>query len=125
MEEEKKEVKGIREGGSGVTGRALVEFGGKVGVSIATYDDGAVSVGFSELKSQHEVGEDIGENESYDTQVRLVFTNLKSLDMVRNVLDMVERILKDGVPADWIEEYKKKKEERTSIFIQDNIDDET
>ena len=102
MEEEKKEVKGIREGGSGVTGRALVEFGGKVGVSIATYDDGAVSVGFSELKSQHEVGEDIGD-----------------------VLDMVERILKDGVPEDWIEEYKKKKEERTSLFIQDNIDDET
>jgi hypothetical protein len=89
MKEENKRTSYIR-------GRAVVRFGGAIGIEVGHYESGEFVVAFKEAKEQKEVGDEIGIGETWDTQVILVFDNPKSVSMVRDALDCVESGLKYG-----------------------------
>lgn len=83
---------------SGITGRAVIDFGGKINILIG-YDD-VTKVGgikFEELTEQFEVGEKVKKGTpTYGTQVVMHFDNLESIGILRDALDALERAFKDG-----------------------------
>ena len=83
---------------SHITGAATIVFGGAIGIGIHyNNEENEVGIYFSELKEQLEAGSDIGDRETYDPQVVLVFDNMTSINVVRQAIDLAERTLKDGV----------------------------
>lgn len=76
----------------------LVKFGGSILINIGYNDKtGATGLLFSETKEEHKPGEKLTEGEeTYGGQVQFEFDNLKSLEILRNALDLCEYALKYG-----------------------------
>ena len=94
---------------SRITGRAQVVFGGGVCVSMGTVGDGeAFAIGLSEFKHPAaKAGELPPSDETFDTQVTLVFPDLATLNNFRSILDELETELKAKILA---EEERQKEE---------------
>ena len=83
---------------SGITGRALVNFGGKIHVWLGFNDEENIgSLVLAETKESHNVGDNLPKGVAeYEPQVILRFDNIESINIVRDGLDLLERALKDG-----------------------------
>ena len=82
---------------SGITGRAEVRFGGKVKFTGITVKGMPIhGIALSEWFNKGELGTQMSDEElAYDTQVTILFNDLKSVDIFRMVLDGVEAQFKE------------------------------
>ena len=79
-----------------IRGQAEVFFGGSIKILCGTNNEGKCLLAFSELNEQMKVGENMGDADSYDPQVFLVFDNLDSVTIVRDALECIEKYFKEG-----------------------------
>ena len=77
---------------SGISGRAQIRFGGKIKFALVSAKHMPVhGIALSEWFEQREPGEEMPDSAlAHDDQVMILFDNIKSIDMFRQVLDDLE-----------------------------------
>lgn len=84
---------------SGVYGNATVIFGGRIGGKIGRIKDfnkPHVVLSFDELNANYAVGRNIATTDRNNTQVSLVFDNIKSIEIMKTWLNDVAILLKQS-----------------------------
>lgn len=98
---------------SGVVGRATVYFGGKVALGVTANKDSDEPTGIAicELLDEKGAGDKILPSDlNFGTQVRLMFPNLESLQVMRTAIDDLEVAMKSWVRTQMEEEQGKEDE---------------
>ena len=84
---------------SEICGKAVAVFGGKIGggIQVGTINETNIigaSLDFYELKNNYEIGETVDENiKDLESQISLIFTDVKSIDAVKKWLDKTREVL--------------------------------
>ena len=89
---------------SEIIGRAYATFGGQIQISIGWSEEERIgSIHLAQLKENIGLGNPIPQgSETYDTQVILAFQNIESLNLMRDAIDYLEEVFKNG----WSKEAK-------------------